>query len=294
MVLTFASVMQVAKHGNAREFIHFCSEYGLIHRIQDHTPECTGCQRMMTVNFSESYPDGAKFRCPKCRASKSIRQNAWTAGSQLPLRVIAQILAYWCDQRKLELAVSDIPASYNTIMEWYHQFSRIAETIYYDDLQRNPLGPGPIQIDESHFFKAKHNVGKHLALPQLWVFGAIDQVTRRVVVESVESRDADTLLPIIVSTTVPGSTVFSDMWKAYNQLSAIGYTHQTVNHKVNFVDPQTGVHTNRVEGMWGLIKRWMRRKDCRHRSTFDAHLHEWAFRQNVARDFATCWRCITG
>ena len=62
-------------------------------------------------------------------------------------------------------------------------------------------------------------------------------------------RDAATLLPIIVTNVRPGTIVYSDEWAAYSQLSATaGAVHRTVNHSLHFVDPDTGTHTQGVEG----------------------------------------------
>eukprot|EP00171_Calliarthron_tuberculosum_P000057 IDg57t1 len=51
----------------------------------------------------------------------------------------------------------------------------------------------------------------------------------------------------------------SDEWKGYNALESNGFTHYTVNHKKNFVDPHTQVHTQEIERQWVDAKAFMKR-----------------------------------
>ena len=64
--------------------------------------------------------------------------------------------------------------------------------------------------------------------------------------EIVDQRDAATLLPIIRNHTLPGATIWSDMWAAYNAVETLPgiSNHDTVNHSINFVNPVSGSHTN--------------------------------------------------
>lgn len=73
---------------------------------------------------------------------------------------------------------------------------------------------------------------------------------------------------------LPGTTIHTDMWAAYNGLGALGYIHHTVNHTVGFIDPATGVHTNTVEGSWKHAKTYKRG----NRSVEDA-LYEYRWRK---------------
>ena len=70
--------------------------------------------------------------------------------------------------------------------------------------------------------------------------------------EIVDQRDAATLLPIIQQHINPGTTVWSDMWAAYNGVAALPgvAAHQTVNHSIQFLNPVTGTHTNTIESYW--------------------------------------------
>ena len=61
----------------------------------------------------------------------------------------------------------------------------------------------------------------------------------------VEARDAVTLLNIIDKHVLPGTTIFSDEWAAYNRIINLDrrFNHRTVKHLVTFVAPD-GTHTN--------------------------------------------------
>lgn len=151
---------------------------------------------------------------------------------------------------------------------------------------------GIIQIDESHFFQAKYNLGKALIYPQLCFFGAIDDKTNRIIIEKCESRSENELLPIICSTCYPGSTIWSDSWKSYNNLDSYGFNHSSVNHKENYKDPVTGVHTNKIESNWNSVKSFLRDNKVKNRFWVESYVHEWCFRRNVGITFDKCWDAI--
>ena len=71
-----------------------------------------------------------------------------------------------------------------------------------------------------------------------WVFGGIKRVTEKCFLVEVDKRDSATLIPIIKKYIRPGSTIFSDEWKAYDCLPNIpsyNYVHRTVNHSRNLL-----------------------------------------------------------
>ena len=68
----------------------------------------------------------------------------------------------------------------------------------------------------------------------------------------------------------PGSIVYSDGWKSYKTILQHGYTHQTVNHSYNFVDPTIQSHTQNIENLWWQVKRTL---PSTHSSSDELYLH---------------------
>jgi len=71
-----------------------------------------------------------------------------------------------------------------------------------------------------------------------------NKTERRFFIE--ERWDCQTLLPIIEREVEIGTTIHSDQWRAYSSLKDHGFIHQTVNHSENFIDPNTGAHTQTI------------------------------------------------
>lgn len=95
---------------------------------------------------------------------------------------------------------------------------------------------------------------------------------------SVEDRSAETLIPIIKEHVLPGTTIISDCWKAYARLEEEGYVHQTVNHSKEFVNKETGAHTNTIESTWRAVKTSLP-KHGTVKSLYDTYFVEYIFRK---------------
>ena len=114
--------------------------------------------------------------------------------------------------------------------------------------------------------------------------------------EIVHRRDAATLLPIINDHVAPGTSVWSDQWAAYNQVSSLSNvsTHSTVNRSIEFVNVATGAHKQNIESYWNSVKikiKWMR--GC-HREQLASFLDEYMYRERYGRTIRDMFDNIFG
>lgn len=70
----------------------------------------------------------------------------------------------------------------------------------------------------------------------------------------IKTRDAINIDKIIEKYVKKGTAIYTDKWRRYSNLKNTGYKHRTVNHKKHFKNPETGVHTNTIEGTWNGLK----------------------------------------
>ena len=138
-----------------------------------------------------------------------------------------------------------------------------------------------VEIDESKFGRRKYNRGQHV--DGHWVFGGTERGAGNYFMVEVADRSASTLLPIIFKHLRPGTTIISDEWRAYSSLASRGMIHLTVNHSLNFVNPNNGAHTQSIESTWSQVKRMMRSAGvtCMNTSSdlFPTYLQEFIWRR---------------
>jgi transposase-like protein len=241
---------------------------------------CPQCDSAMKLVECEDRSDGCKWECRKQVNAKrhkvelSIRNESWFEGSNLTLEEIMKLTYWWCRGVEQETMRFEVDVSGNTVVDW-DSFCREICEVNYLECKEKVGGPDKrVQIDESKFGKRKYHRG-HRVEGQ-WVFGGIEEGSRKSFLFAVDDRSEATLLPIIQTFIAEGTTVISDCWKAYSKLEKHGYKHLTVNHSKEFVN-KDGDHTNKIEGHWRQAKAKLPPFGLR-KHTFSSYLAEFMWR----------------
>ena len=190
-------------------FINWCYKRNVICSIE---MNCSQCYNRMTLQKCSNSVDGMKFSCNNCKSKRSIRNGCWDYDSKLPLRKLVIISDCWCDKKSNHNAIYMTGLSEKTIIKYFSLFRRFAEFLYRNNISNHPLGNGPgsvCEIDESFFGKAKYHRGRSLKTQQ-WAFGIYDRSDGRTMIEFVNNRDEDILVPIVQSSVTTGTTIYSD------------------------------------------------------------------------------------
>ena len=229
------------------------------------------------------------WRCTKktCRKAVGYLQGTWFEGTHLSLKDVFQLSYYFARQtHTYEEIYFDMQRddgsqpSPNSISDWMEFYRQICGA-YFATHPTKLGGPGMVvEIDETVITKRKYNRGA-LRAEEQWVFGIVDRGTGRCALWPVERRDAATLLQLIQNFVLPNTTILSDMWASYNRIDQLPelYSHFTVNHSENFVDPATGTHTQTIEGTWSHFKRAHRERAGTARTLFLDYVTEFCWRR---------------
>ncbi|KCZ80666.1 hypothetical protein H312_01922 [Anncaliia algerae PRA339] len=226
-----------------KKFRHFLmnSRYGL----------CNACNSTTRFVSVDSWTEICTWNV--CKRKESILSNTIISYRKKTLKFYFTVFKLMFQSIKLKDICTLLNCSYKSIKSISRKINNNVKEKYYDLIK--PIG-GPnliVEIDESKFGKRKYNKGHRVE--GVWVLGLVERSEKRKIIYiPLADRKKETLIKIIRRFVLPGSTIYTDCWKGYLGLNEY-FNHLTVNHSVSFVDENTGVHTNTIEGNWSLMKR---------------------------------------
>lgn len=267
---TFTYYDAIAKfHKNDTEAQEFLRE----HRILPQQVSCPKCKRFCSLGSNNTM-----WRCtgtvvvPRkkkrihCGFTVSDKKGTFLERTRVPawklILFVNNFLSYsWCHKT----VTHNLDISLTTSVDWRSFCSEITDAWIRN---QTPIGGVGVQveIDETLLVRRKYNRGR--IVKQIWLFGGIERVSKRSFIipllEAEERRNEETLIPLIKKYILPGSIIYSDSWRAYNNIEQHSFKHYTINHSENFVNPQDlEIHTQNIERLWRDVKEWVKRPGIR-------------------------------
>lgn len=111
------------------------------------------------------------------------------------------------------------------------------------------------------------------------IFGIVSRTEEKVRVWLVPNAKIRTTRPKICRTVNKGGAIYTDGFKGYRTLSRYGYVHDFVDHEAGeYV--RGAVHTQTLDGYWGLLKNWLAAKGGVRRKYLCRFVEEHVWRYN--------------
>jgi len=246
------------------------------------------------------WPDG--FRCPRCGGGKSwpVRgvllecaacgcQTSVTAGTifqdtRTPLPVWFRAM-WWVTTQKNGASALGLQRvlglkSYETAWTWLHKFRRAMVRPGRD------LLAGRVEVDECYVGGLEEGLPGRLNLKKALVVVAaqedgpgIGRIRMRLILDA----SAESLMPFVRDSVVPGSVVHTDGWPGYLPLEKNGYAHDVTVLRGKKKTPSELLP--RVHQVISFLKRWLMgtHQGAVSHKHLDYYLDEFTFRFNRRR-----------
>ncbi len=274
--------------------MEWCQSVGLI-PTRRNCPKNCGFMRIEASSSANAGVDtciGLNFRCRKGKhdIKRTLAENTWFERRHITIEnlLIATYVFSWGGKYTdviRETSMDDNQTSCETVAKTFssaREVCMVALEEMYDSKDNRGKLSGVVAIDETKIGKRKFECGR--LVEGSWILGIIESGSKEFRLEICpgNSRSAATLLPLIQKHVELGSTIVTDKWAGYNCLKDNGYLHLTVNHSDNFVDPNTGAHTQNIECEWRPLKHRISRGGV-HTKYLADHLCEYLWLREISR-----------
>lgn len=232
-------------------------------------PDDESClEHLFNVRFGQGY------ECPKCRRSAK-----W-----YPIKAERAYSCQWCGHHLHPTVGTLFEKSRTPLQLWFYAiylFTTTRHGVSGKELQRqlgvtykcayrigrqirkhmalvdgeDPLS-GDVEVDETYIGGVRPGKRGRGAAGKTVVFGMLER-DGDVMTHVVADAKTKSLKPLILKNVTKDSTINSDEWYAYKNLSEHGYEHQTVNHGAGEYVNGTA-HVNGLESYWSMLKKSIR------------------------------------
>ncbi|CAL4069823.1 unnamed protein product [Meganyctiphanes norvegica] len=254
------------------------------HQLLKSEMKCDCCEHFMAWKTSnkaaKAWRDGFFWRCknsncPTFNCTKNIRMGSIFDKSKMCLKDWLRIIYRWSKNVGQSAASEEVNISRGTIANCYSFFREVCETYF----KANPVKLGGIGItieievfcfSSEYSKKQKRKPEGAEPHPPIWVLSIADTNCAPSIgyMEVVETKDAATLLPILLEVVQPGSIIHCKEWRAYREIQ--GHSEQSVN----FVNADTSVQKAHIESYWKKHKSYLKAMRGTRKCNLNSYLQE--------------------
>jgi transposase-like protein/ribosomal protein L37AE/L43A len=219
------------------------------------------------------------YRCKNCDYQVSITAGTIFHGTRKPLQLWFHAIWYITSQKNgvSAMGLKQVLGlnRYETVWIWLHKLRRAMVRPGRDSLS------GAVEIDEAYIGGQKTGKRGRGAAGKSLVLVAVEDKGEhfgRIRLHRIADASAESLMPAVQKSVEPGSTVRTDGWSGYAQLSSKGYKHIVVRKNADVGDNLLPL-ANRVVA---LLKKWLvgTHQGAVCSSHIDYYLDEFTFRFN--------------
>jgi transposase len=165
----------------------------------------------------------------------------------------------------------ELGVTYKTAWRMFHQIRSM--------LTEDKKLSGTVEADETWVGGKGRGLGSGNKSNKTTVAGVVER-KGSVRAKVIEHANAQNVMPFVKGSVEEGSTIYTDEWKTYKNLSAHGYRHDYVTHSTKMW-VIGDIHTNTIEGFWSLMKGGIRGV-YKHvdKKYLQNYVNEYSFRYN--------------